>query len=395
MKIRKIDPQRLLSPENRRTINQYRNHVWTMFRKHNGFLWSTSLTYTTLFALVPLLAVALSLFKAFGGFEEVQQSLLLPVISEFLDPTHKIRVMEYIQGYIDRINAGALGIIGTGVFIVAFVPLFQNMETAINTIWGKEEDRPIWFKFVMYWTITTLGPMAAVMMISTLSFFNKFIPDLAMIQSLRPMIMFYVFFGLFLIYKLVPNTEVKNKPALTGAAFGTVAWVIANFIYQTYMKYATTQFTIYGSLGAIPVFLLWVYINWIIILFGVEICKTAQYPEFANQTNGITPTKLMSAAIRLFRMLFDNTHKGVYQSELDISRSLNYPPEVISALIGPLKEAGMLTIKGGTLLPGRAPEDLTLYDIARVFMGDMDDNALESLSIETDRLREIRISELE
>ena len=103
----------------------------------------------------------------------------------------------------------------------------------------------------------------------------------------------------------------------------------------------------------------------------------------------------MSAAIRLFRMLFDNTHKGVYQSELDISRSLNYPPEVISALIGPLKEAGMLTIKGGTLLPGRAPEDLTLYDIARVFMGDMDDNALESLSIETDRLREIRISELE
>ena len=120
--------------------------VWKDFNKNNGFLWATTLTYTTLFALVPLLAVALSLFKAFGGFEELQENMLLPLLTEILDPTHKIQVIDHIEGYVDRINAGALGIIGTIVFILTFVPLFLGMEGAMNTIWHKQDDRSIWRK---------------------------------------------------------------------------------------------------------------------------------------------------------------------------------------------------------------------------------------------------------
>ncbi|MBT8490879.1 MAG: YihY/virulence factor BrkB family protein, partial [Deltaproteobacteria bacterium] len=287
------------------TITENIRLIWKDFNKNNAFLWATTLTYTTLFAIVPLLAVALSLFKAFGGFQELQENMLLPLLSEMLDPTHKIQVMEYTQLYVDKINAGALGIIGTVVFILTFVPLFIGMESAMNTIWQKVDDRPIWRKFVTYWTIITLGPIAIVATMSTASSFHAYIPGLAFLEPFRPMMLLGIILVLFLIYKLVPNTEVGTKPALIGATSSTICWIIANFGYKTYMTYATASFSIYGSLGAIPVFLLWIYINWIIFLFGVQMAKSVQYPPRQYPTGAATPAQLLKASLDLLSLIFN------------------------------------------------------------------------------------------
>ena len=368
--------------------------LWKDFNKNNVFLWATTLTYTTLFAIVPLLAVALSLFKAFGGFQELQENTLLPLLSEMLDPTHKIQVMEYIQMYVDKINAGALGIIGTIVFILTFVPLFMGMESAMNTIWKKVDDRPIWRKFVTYWTIITLGPIAMVATMSTASSFHEYIPGLAFLEPFRPMMLLGIILVLFLIFKLVPNTEVGTKPALIGATSSTVCWIIASFGYKTYMKYATASFSIYGSLGAIPVFLLWIYINWIIFLFGVQVAKSVQYPPSQYPTGAATPAQLVKASLDLLTLIYGSMSKGVYYTEATLLKELSKTTRIVPSVIDTLRQHELIVSKGDLILPNKAAEDIGLSDIVHIFMGNIEEEVFQGFSIDVNALSRYTLSDI-
>ncbi|MCD6569359.1 MAG: YihY/virulence factor BrkB family protein [Deltaproteobacteria bacterium] len=349
----------------------YLKQIWGDFNHNNGLLWATVLTYTTLFSLVPLLAVALSLFKAFGGFQEIQKTILMPMLTEILDPTHKIKVMAYIQEYIDKINAGTLGIIGTSIFILTFIPLFMGMERAINHIWKKVDDRPIWLKFVMYWAVTTLGPLAIVLSLTLFSSLNRIVLGLTLIKLIMPVVIFFIIFSLFIIYKLVPNTNVENRPALIGAGLGGILWIIANLLYQTYMSHVTTSFSIYGSLGAIPVFLLWIYISWVIILFGVQVSRFVQYPLYTSYKY-TRPAELLKASISVLELLISNIKKGEYLDEPHLCKEIGYPPETIGTVLDRLKEASIICTKDDIILPNKATEEITMGQLLDIFIGDID-----------------------
>ena len=376
------------------TITENISLIWKDFNKNNAFLWATTLTYTTLFAIVPLLAVALSLFKAFGGFQELQENMLLPLLSEMLDPTHKIQVMEYTQLCVDKINAGALGIIGTIVFILTFVPLFMGMESAMNTIWQKVDDRPIWRKFITYWTIITLGPIAIVATMSTASSFHEYIPGLAFLEPFRPMMLLGIILILFLIYKLVPNTEVGTRPALIGATSSTLCWIIANFGYKTYMTYVTASFSIYGSLGAIPVFLLWIYINWIIFLFGVQVTKAVQYPPRQYPNGAATPTQLLKASLDLLLLIFNSMSKGVYYTEATLLKKLSKTTEIVPSVIDTLREHDLIISKGDFILPNKAATDIALSDIVHIFIGNIEKEVFRELSIDVNALPRYTLADI-
>ena len=368
--------------------------IWKDFQKNNGLLWATTLTYTTLFALVPLFAVALSIFKVFGGFDEIQKTLL-PMISEILDPTHKIKIVLYLQGFFDKIHAGTMGIVGTVFFILTFIPLFLGMENAINTIWGKEDDRPLWLKFVLYWAVTTLGPVAMVVIFTMLSFFNELLPTFGRLHSLKPMMLLFIVFGMFLIYKIVPNTEVRNKPALTGAIISGILWIIANGFYQMYMKYATASFTIYGSLGAIPVFLLWIYINWIILLFGVQIARYMQYPLLRYYSSQLTPTDYLKISLKVLKLLYTKKGLSIYLNENQICQDIELPPNIISEVINKLKSLNFIIIKGGLILPNKTQQEIPLADLIEIYMGNIEDIIFQELSIDPSRLHELKLADIE
>lgn len=370
--------------------------LWRSFGQHNGFLWATALTYTTLFALVPLLGVALSLFKIFGGFEAVLTAHVMPVLTSLLDPTHKIRVMEYIHGYVGRLDASKLGLVGTLTFILTFVPLFQNMETAVNRIWEREVKRPFWQRFLIYWTTITLGPLAVALLVSWMSFIGQLLPSVPsvnLLTSLKPMLFIYLIFGLFLVYRLVPSVQVQNRPAFMAALLGGLAWLIASWGYSAYMNKATTNFTIYGSLGAIPVFLLWVYINWIIVLAGVEVCRLAQHPEYLSNGGSSYPqAQQLEAAIKLLKTLVDDTRNARYNSAKALRLRLGFPVSLFCPLLKTLKEAELVIEKDDIILPASC--EISLYDVLCAFIGQIPPEELKSLSSEADRLKQIGLDEL-
>lgn len=359
--------------------------LWKTFRQHDGLLWATSLTYTTLFAIVPLFAVALSLFKALGGFDQVLGNTL-PIISAMLDPSHKIQVMQYILGYVGTIHAGALGLIGSLVFFLASIPLYLNAEQAVNALWGKVENRPMWLRFVLCWVVITLGPVAIVIALSMLSFMDRLLPNLPFIKSIMLVMIIFIILVFFLIYKIVPNTAVRNKPALIAALTSGLAWIAAYYAYQFYIRQAMSSFTIYGSLGAIPIFLLWIYINWIILLMGVQLTRHLQYPRGIASEGSTTPTAHLLAAAAMLKIIFANLQNGVYFSEEICVRDAIYPPEVTSAVIRHLLLSGIIKIENGIILPLKGQKDITLSKLISIFIGPIEKDVLELLSLDVSAL---------
>jgi len=367
--------------------------IWRAFKKSGGLLWATTLTYTALFAIVPLIAVALSLFKAFGGFEEIQRNTL-PILFDMLDPSRKVHFMQLIQKYVNNIHAGALGSIGTIVFILASIPLYMGAERAINTLWGKSEDRPIWIRFAVCWVIITLGPFAIIVALSGLSFISRFLPGFPFMKSIKTIMVIFIIMALFLIYKIVPNTAVRNKPAFIGALAGGFSWILAYHLYQTYMIYATASFNIYRSLGAIPVFLLWIYINWIILLVGVQITKYVQYPGMGDGDGYNTPTNLFLASAEMLKLLFSGMNNGVYYTEAMLLRDLRSPPEVTSTAIQRLRSAGIVTMKGDIILPALAMQDIKISNLIEIFLGHIEEDVFKRLSIDIPSLSEYSLADL-
>ena len=370
------------------------NAVWKGFGNGNGFLWTTTLTYTTLFALVPLFAIALSLFKFFGGFSIIQQSIF-PIISDFLDPSHKIQVMQYIQSYVDNIKVGTLGTIGMVIFILASIPLFIQLDNAINSLWGKTDTRPLWLKFAICWSLTTLGPIAIVVIFSILSFLDRVFPELAiLLKSIKAIMTLFIIFVLFMIYKIVPNTKVKNRPAFIGSFISGILWIFSYSLYQVYMRHATYSFNIYGSLGAIPVFLLWIYINWLILLFGVQITRQIQYPNITGDTSSITPTDKFCAAVDIFKYIFSGMSKGVYYDENKLIDMLPFPPDVSSSAISILNSSGLLQTNGRILLPTKGLDEIMVVDMLHIFMGHIENEIIGRYSLDVAIIKQYSLKDL-
>jgi membrane protein len=370
------------------------NAVWKGFGNGNGFLWTTTLTYTTLFALVPLFAIALSLFKFFGGFSIIQQSIF-PIISDFLDPSQKIQVMQYIQSYVDNIKVGTLGTIGTVIFILASIPLFLGVDDAINSLWGKTDTRPVWLKFAICWSLTTLGPIAILVILSFLSLLDSVFPELEIIfKSVKTIMLLFIILILFMIYKIVPNTRVKNKPAFIGSFISGILWIFSYYLYQVYMRHATYSFNIYGSLGAIPVFLLWIYINWLILLLGVQITKQIQYPNITGDLSSITPTDRFCAAVDIFKYIFSGMPKGVYYEESRLINILPFPPEVSSSTLSILNSSGLLQTNGRILLPTRGMDEIMVVDMLHIFMGHIENEIIGKYSLDVATLKQYSLRDL-
>lgn len=368
--------------------------LWQTFRRHNGLLWATSLTYTTLFAIVPLFAVALSLLKAFGVFDDLLLRVL-PIVSVMLDPSQKVQILHYIEGFVNTIHAGALGTIGTLVFFLASIPLYLNAEQAVNALWGKTEHRPIWLRFALCWLLITLGPVAIVLALSSLTLLDRLLHEIPLMKSLIFVMALFIILVFFLIYKIVPNTVVKTKPAVIGALTGGLAWIIAYHFYLAYMSYATTSFNIYGSLGAIPIFLFWIYINWIILLVGVLITKFNQYPLCAHAAEDFSPTDHLLAAVELLKTLFAGLPAGSYFTEEILLSDLRYPPEVTAAVIERLRKLDIIVFKSDIILPMRASKDITLKMLVEIFLGRIEEDVYQRFALAAGSpLANIRLSDL-
>lgn len=233
---------------------------------------ASSLAYTTILSIIPLLAVSFAIFQAFGGVEKIYQ-VLEPIILSNLAHGVSDDAIDTIHKFINNTHAGALGIGGLIGLIFTSMSLLFSAEKAIHTVWQTKITRSIFQRIASYWLFITLGPLGLAIAVGIATSSNFPLSKLFPSGTGLFLIAVGIFFS---VYKWAPQARVKWQFALISAFFTAVLWNLARLGYTIYTDHVVTYSKIYGSLGAIPILLLWIYILWVIILTGVALTAALQ-----------------------------------------------------------------------------------------------------------------------
>jgi membrane protein len=255
-----------------KSLRQFIGEVWIEFQQAQLLSVASSLAYTTLLSLIPLLAVSFAIFQAFGGLERLYETLE-PFLLQNLTQGSSEVVAEHLRQFIGNAHAGAIGASGfLGLFATSMSLLF-SIDKAINRVWRAPENRSWFQRLASYWFFVTLGPMALAIAVGFVS--SKELPIAKILPGKLGLALIAT--GLFTwLYKFVPNRKVHWKPAIISAVVTGVVWSLATGIYEFYTTKFVRYDKIYGSLGAIPILLLWIYLIWVIVLTGVATTAVLQ-----------------------------------------------------------------------------------------------------------------------
>lgn len=253
-------------------------------------LHAMSLVYTTLLALVPLIALSFSLLKGFG-----MHNVLEPALYQFLAPLgpRGQQLADQIAGFVANVKASVLGSIGLILLILSVISMLQKVESAFNRIWHVHRARLLLKRFSDYLSVVIIGPVLTVGALGiTATISNqKTLKQLTQIEPFGALAVvgaqlapYLLVIGAFtFIYIFAPNTRVKFRPALIGGIIAGVLWQSAGLAFTLFTGSTTRVTAIYSGFAIVIFFLIWLYLSWLILLVGAEITFYAQNPDFVSR----------------------------------------------------------------------------------------------------------------
>ncbi len=266
-----------MSLASRKLLGQFVRQVAKRFEQDRCQRVAGALSFTTVLAIVPLTAVILAVLSLAPGF-----STWMSVIQDFLYSNFVPAAGEVVQKYLAQLasKAGRLTAVGLLFLAVTAIMLLATIEQALNDIWRVANSRKLLHRFLTYWALLTLGPilvagsLALTSKIFALPFLGR--AEVTMLHNVLGVMLPLVFeFGaVVLLYTVVPNVRVLWRNALVGGLFAAVLLETAKYLFAAAMKYFTTYQVIYGAIAALPIFLVWIYISWVIILLGAIVAAT-------------------------------------------------------------------------------------------------------------------------
>lgn len=268
-----------------------------LLRANMAFTQAAALAYHTIFGIVPLAIVMLMVFQMFPAYRELgdkvrdfaYEQLNLSAI-EYPDEKSAApdgeaqnivisqKIDEVVEEYMSKVSTGAITIVGVVLVIWAAIGLLTTIERTFNNIWHINAGRGFMHRIVYYSWILMFGPILLMVgiFIST-EYLLRGGMETGFLTYFRPVFPFAVSVGLlFFLYSMLPNTKVKTIPALWGAVVATLLWTAIKFGFRLYMSKVVMYQAIYGILGIIPLTVFWIYVMWVIVLFGLQLTYATQ-----------------------------------------------------------------------------------------------------------------------
>lgn len=339
---------------------------------------AAALAFTSLFAFVPFLAVIFTIMKTLGWHEN-----LAKVLYYLLSPLGKASsdyLVPEITTFVFNTNIKTLGLIGFVVLVVSLLIIISSIEQAFNDIWNVKKHRPWRRKLVDYSIICILGPLFTFIVIGfTITSENK--PPILTIHSnplinnvlsvLLPLII--TWFALWYILKFIPNTRVRNQPAAIGALIGSLLWSVVNGVFSGFVVdvYITgMQAMIYARLAVLPLFLLWVFFGWTVLLFVAQLAYARQHfakliwqekhPFVGPAYHEMIGLKILLRVAHQYRVFHKST------SEESLSDYFNMPENVIHLTAQRLADLHYLVVMDEperSYLLSQLPGSIRIYDV--------------------------------
>jgi membrane protein len=245
------------------------------FREDNLGVTAGSLTFTTTIALVPLFTVMLALFSAFPVFARFRKVLEQQLIQGLVpDAIAKPVLLSLTKFAAKASQIGGVGLLVLGVTAMA---LMLTIDHTLNRIWRVRKARPIAQRVLVYWAALTLGPLMVGASLSLTSYVLSASRGLVneLPGGMGLMLGLVVFgvqtAGFAALYKFVPNTFVRWEHAWAGAMFASIGLELAQKVLALYLSSVPVYANIYGAFAAVPIFLVWIYVSWLIVLMGAVI----------------------------------------------------------------------------------------------------------------------------
>ena len=246
-------------------------HFYTL----RGMQTASSLAYTTLLSIVPLIAVMFGLFGKIAILQDVSASIQEFVFTNFV-PHFGQTIQGYISGFSTK--ASQLTITGSMVLVVIAIMLMATIDNAFNRIWFVTKKRNPIARLLVYWAVLTMGPLLIGIGLASTSYLLSLpvVADVDSTLNLKAHFLSWLPFlttsiAFTLLYILVPNCYVSKRHALVGGIICAILFEFAKYGFGIYVRTMPSYENIYGAISIIPLFLIWIYVSWVIVLFGAHI----------------------------------------------------------------------------------------------------------------------------
>lgn len=336
-----------------------------------------SLVYTTLLSIVPLLALSFSVLKAFGVTNQIQ-----PMLLRFLAPLGQKgeEVAQRIVLFIENMNVGVLGVLGLTLLIYTAISLMQKIEESLNHIWHIPRPRRLGERFSRYLSVLLIGPLlvfsalgitATVMNIETvreLLAIGALGEAAAAAARLAPYLLVITAFTF--IYMFVPNARVRLWPALVGGTAGGIAWQTAGWAFAHFVASSNQYAAIYSGLAILILFMIWLYVSWLILLFGASVAFYVQHPEYLVAKGGeprLSNRMRERLGLSVMSLIAGRFVAGERMPSLpEFARLLGVPMHALIVVLNALESHDLVVQSGDDppgYLPARDPSSISVTEV--------------------------------
>ena len=336
-----------------------------------------SLVYTTLLSIVPLLAVSFSVLKSFGVHNQVQ-----PALEGFLAPLGPKgqEITETIISFVENLNVRVLGSVGLALLLYTVVSLIQKIESSFNEIWRVRKSRSLSRRFSDYLSVVLVGPVlvfsglgltATIMnmeVIQELLSIEVVGTAMVVLQKILPFLAVCASFSF--IYIFVPSTRVRFVSALVGGATATVLWQTAGMGFASFIVTSTKYAAIYSTFAILILFMIWIYLSWLILLFGAKVTFYHQYPHFLTvRKEAILLSNRLEEKLAFVIMSLIGASYYFNERRWDLDRLLDrlrLPVEPVQEVLNQLENGGLVIVSCDDppgYLPARDIETIPLVEV--------------------------------
>ncbi|MBN2211980.1 MAG: YihY family inner membrane protein [Sedimentisphaerales bacterium] len=317
--------------------------------QHNVMAMSSALAFRTIFAMTPALVLSLLVVKSLGVLENSKTSL-----RDFLDAAGvgqitlsegeeninaADKLMEIVTSVENKLTLGRIGPIGVLLLIWTALTLMMTLEGALNRICEAPRSRSLKRRLTMYWSVLSLGP---VVMLTVRYLAGKITESVASVGALAWLLEALGWAGpvltglllLALMYKIVPNTRVQFRAAIGGALVAVPLWLVAKWAFRLYVTRVAAG-SLYGAIGLLPLFLIWINWSWVVLLFGAEVSYTAANLRRLRRADlagrlALGPEEMLAVTMAVAEPF----HKGEGPVAFEaVCKAINLPDESISSLL--------------------------------------------------------------
>lgn len=351
--------------------------IYQKAKENDIFIHAMGMVYITTLSIVPFLIFSfyiMTLFNFFGKIDTIVEEIKALILNNLAAGTGE-NLIEYLEIYILNVDIEQLGIISFVTLILIIVFMLARVEMTFNNIWNVKEHRDLFKRFVSFWTFITLGTFSITLLLTlSLLFAERYLGLwLSGEQISQSSIFSYILFSFnflffIIVYYFVPNTEVKPTAALFAGVFSGSLFILSKNLYGIYTANIITYNQLYGPLSIVPIFLLWLYLIWIIVLLGAVLSYVIQHRSslkyLLNQQKinqglrNLIPTAILLTLYKNYKE--ENSDPFSFSQLLT---KINLPAEDIEIEIENLKEKKYIAeTENGSYLPLNKASKISIWD---------------------------------